>query len=212
MTGAAAIVVLAGALLAVPSGNAALARAEVLRVDAAGTREERASAVRRRRPMAWSRTAGRAGDGDDPVHVARTLDLLAACLVGGMGMAPALGAVAPLAPPALAEGLTRVADLLALGAPPEAAWSEVERLPGLAELARTARRSARSGSPPAPAITELATETRESAQHARTARTERAGVVIAGPLGLCFVPAFVVLGMLPVVIGLAGPILAGLGR
>ena len=39
-----------------------------------------------------------------------------------------------------------------------------------------------------------------------TAAAERAGVLIAGPLGLCFLPAFVCLGVVPVVAGLAGDV------
>ncbi|MGZ4553670.1 MAG: type II secretion system F family protein, partial [Mycobacteriaceae bacterium] len=31
----------------------------------------------------------------------------------------------------------------------------------------------------------------------------------AGPLGLCFLPAFMCLGVAPVVLGLAGPLLHG---
>ncbi len=38
----------------------------------------------------------------------------------------------------------------------------------------------------------------------------RAGVLIAGPLGLCFLPAFVLLGVVPVVAGLAGEVFGGL--
>ncbi len=38
---------------------------------------------------------------------------------------------------------------------------------------------------------------------------ERAGVLIAGPLGLCFLPAFLCLGIVPVVLGLAGRLLGG---
>ena len=39
------------------------------------------------------------------------------------------------------------------------------------------------------------------------ARAERAGVLVTGPLGLCFLPAFLALGIVPVVVGLAGPLL-----
>ena len=39
-------------------------------------------------------------------------------------------------------------------------------------------------------------------------RAQRAAVLITGPLGLCFLPAFLVLGIAPVVIGLAGEALA----
>jgi hypothetical protein len=39
------------------------------------------------------------------------------------------------------------------------------------------------------------------------ATAERAAVLIAGPLGLCFLPAFVCLGIVPVVAALAGDLL-----
>jgi hypothetical protein len=36
----------------------------------------------------------------------------------------------------------------------------------------------------------------------------RVGVLVVAPLGLAFLPAFVLLGIVPVVIGLAAPLLA----
>ena len=53
----------------------------------------------------------------------------------------------------------------------------------------------------------LADQCRHDAAHAAAAAAERAGVLIAGPLGLCFLPAFVCLGIAPVVAGLAGEVL-----
>lgn len=38
----------------------------------------------------------------------------------------------------------------------------------------------------------------------------RVGVLAVAPLGLCFLPAFVLLGIVPVVVGLAGPLFATL--
>ena len=38
--------------------------------------------------------------------------------------------------------------------------------------------------------------------------SQRAAVLITAPLGLCFLPAFLVLGIAPVVIGLAGQALS----
>ncbi|MFE3028477.1 type II secretion system F family protein, partial [Nocardia tengchongensis] len=46
-------------------------------------------------------------------------------------------------------------------------------------------------------------------EDAAAARAERAGVLIGGPLGLCFLPAFLCLGIVPVVLGLAGRVLDG---
>jgi hypothetical protein len=39
------------------------------------------------------------------------------------------------------------------------------------------------------------------------AAAERAAILIAGPLGLCYLPAFVCLGIVPVVAGLAVDVL-----
>ncbi|MGW5387615.1 type II secretion system F family protein [Nocardia sp. NPDC003963] len=149
----------------------------------------------------------------DPVAIATLFDLLGACLRAGLPPATALRAVAPAAPGALADRLLRVADLLALGADAAVAWAPAESgAPGAAEfdaLARLARRSARSGASLAAAIGELAGERRTQVEEEATARAERAGVLIGGPLGLCFLPAFICLGIVPVIIGLAGRVLGG---
>jgi len=55
----------------------------------------------------------------------------------------------------------------------------------------------------------LADSERASAEDAAAAEAERAGVLVSGPLGLCFLPAFVCLGIVPVVIGLASTVLGG---
>jgi pilus assembly protein TadC len=73
-------------------------------------------------------------------------------------------------------------------------------------LLRLARRSASSGTALAQGVAELADEIRTAAGHQAAASAERASVLIAGPLGLCFLPAFVCLGIIPTVAGLAGDV------
>lgn len=150
--------------------------------------------------------------GPDPLAVASCLDVLAVCLAAGMAVSSAAAAAAPSAPPTLARVLRRAADLLALGADPAVAWSIPSGPQGAVDpqidgLLRLARRSASSGVALAGGVAELAEESRHDAAHAATAAAERAGVLIAGPLGLCFLPAFVCLGIVPVVAGLAGQVL-----
>lgn len=155
----------------------------------------------------------RAVRGPDPLAVASSLDVLAVCLASGMAVSTAAAATAPSAPPPLARVLRRAADLLALGADPAVAWSAPPDLPpGCLDpqtdaLLRLARRSAASGVALGEAVTELAVQCRQDAGHTAAAAAERAGVLIAGPLGLCFLPAFVCLGIVPVVAGLAGDLL-----
>jgi len=151
--------------------------------------------------------------GPDPLGVASSLDVLAVCLGAGMAVSTAAAATAASAPPKLGAVLRRAADLLALGSDPGVAWSiSPELAPDSVDtqidsLLRLARRSASSGAALADGVAELADQSRHDAAQAATAAAERAGVLIAGPLGLCFLPAFVCLGIVPVVAGLAGDVL-----
>jgi pilus assembly protein TadC len=164
-------------------------------------------------PARAHRQRPRAAHGPDPLAVASSLDVLAACLAAGMAVSTAAAATAASAPPKLARVLRRAADLLALGADPAVAWSmspdlRVDAADAQTDaLLRLARRSASSGAALADGVEELADQSRHDAAHAATAAAERAGVLIAGPLGLCFLPAFVCLGIVPVVAGLAGDVL-----
>jgi Flp pilus assembly protein TadB len=139
----------------------------------------------------------------DPLRLAGGWDLLAACLRSGLPVPHAVRAVAEYLPGEAAEQLRTIADRLALGADPQTAW-EVEDTSPVYKLARAARRSAHSGAGLASVATSIAEEVRAGAQDLAVARGPRAGVLITGPLGLCFLPAFLALGVVPVVIGLAG--------
>jgi pilus assembly protein TadC len=151
--------------------------------------------------------------GSDPLAIASSLDVLAVCLGAGMAVSSAAAATAVWAPPKLGAVLRRAADLLALGADPDTAWSTPPDLRAgsvdsqIDSFLRLARRSASSGAALAERVAELADQTRHDATHAAAAAAGRAGVLIAGPLGLCFLPAFVCLGLVPVVAGLAGDVL-----
>jgi pilus assembly protein TadC len=168
--------------------------------------------MRRRIGLVSARIApvrSRAGRGD-PLAVASALDVFAVCLCAGMSVAAAAAATAPSAPEELGGVLRRAADMLALGADPDSAWSPPadSAAEGGDALARLARRSASSGSALAQGVSELAEQSRQNAAHAAAAAAERASVLIAGPLGLCFLPAFICLGIVPVVAGLAGDVFA----
>ncbi|MGC4933436.1 type II secretion system F family protein [Gordonia sp. DT30] len=161
---------------------------------------------------------------DDPFAVAAALDLLAVCLRAGLPVVAAIRVAAPSAPPSLARPMTAAAELLELGADAERAWASASSDLGsrrrfgkarpdtgcFADLAMLARRSARAGSALAGGVDELAEHVRRSAHDDALARAERAGVMVSGPLGLCFLPAFICLGIVPVVIGLAAQTLGGL--
>jgi hypothetical protein len=142
----------------------------------------------------------------DPFRLAVTWELFAAALRAGLPVPVAIHAVVHDLPGPPGTALRATADLLALGADPVQAWDPALTCPATAPLARAARRSARSGTALAGAATALADEVRAETGAAAEARAQRAAVLISGPLTLCFLPAFVCLGIVPVVAGLAAGI------
>jgi pilus assembly protein TadC len=137
------------------------------------------------------------------------LDLLGACLAGGASPVAAATAVAGAVGGPLGERLTRASSALAVGAPPDEAWALLA--PGtddpLAPVARALARAARTGAPVASAVARVAAETRAAARTRSELAARRAGVLAVAPLGLCFLPSFLLLGVVPVVVGLVGPLL-----
>ena len=144
--------------------------------------------------------AGRNADRD----LAVALDLAAAALRCGQPVGTALELAAPAAGGARRDRLLLVAGLLRLGADPDEAWRVVAADGALAPVARAAERSATSGIRLARGLETAADDLRAQLRAVAQARAHRVGVLMAGPLGLCFLPAFVCLGVAPVVIGLAG--------
>ncbi|MEU8614146.1 secretion system protein, partial [Actinoplanes sp. NPDC048791] len=57
------------------------------------------------------------------------------------------------------------------------------------------------------ALTRLADDLRGDRSVAVEAAAHRAGVLIVLPLGLCFLPAFVLAGLVPVVVAVLGDVL-----
>jgi pilus assembly protein TadC len=152
----------------------------------------------------WRRRAGPSAE--DP-RLALSAELLAACLAAGAGPVAAAAAVGGSLDGPLGEGLRRAASELRLGGDPAAVWGRLGSLPGARALARQLELADTTGIPAVDAVSRAAAERRgHRARHAQ-ARIRRAGVYITGPLGLCFLPAFLLLGVAPVVIGLARTLL-----
>lgn len=139
------------------------------------------------------------------------LDLLAACLAGGAPLASAASAVAGALPGPAGRRAAAVAAALGVGCPPADAWQALagsDPADPLAPAARALARAADGGAPVAAAVARLAAEARLDARARGEQAAHRVGVLAVAPLGLCFLPAFVLLGIVPVVVGLAAPLLA----
>lgn len=134
-------------------------------------------------------------------------DLLAVALRGGAPVDRASAAVAEALSGPLGDRLARVGRVLALGGTPAEAWAQLAPVAGADRLVRAAVRSAEHGSALAAALTRLADDLRADRAIALDAAARRAAVLIVLPLGLCFLPAFVLAGLLPVIIAVLGDVL-----
>jgi tight adherence protein B len=64
------------------------------------------------------------------------------------------------------------------------------------------------GAAPAVALAQAADAARQERRRRGEAAAREVAVSVVGPLGLCFLPAFVLLGIVPAVLGALGPVLA----
>lgn len=155
------------------------------------------------------RFAARPKDDDhDGAALAGGWELLGVCLEVGLPVPVAVQAAAERLTGRAGAELRRVAGLLELGADPAQAWRDADTVPALSPFGRAARRSAATGAALAQVARAEAVRLRAELVDTAQTRAQRAAVLITAPLGLCFLPAFVVLGIAPVVIGLAGDALA----
>ncbi|MEV8036703.1 type II secretion system F family protein [Streptomyces sp. NPDC086182] len=138
-------------------------------------------------------------------------DLVAACIAAGASPVTAAQAVGEALGGPVGERLARGAAEVRLGGEPGDAWRRLASIPGAQGLARLLERAGESGVPAAVPVGRIAAEARAEWGRAATARARRAAVMVTAPVGLCFLPAFLAIGVLPVVIGLAGGLLRGGG-
>ena len=157
----------------------------------------------RRRTPAVVREARRQAIADLPLGA----DLLAAALRTGAPVDRAAAAVADALGGPLGERLGRTARSLRLGGGAGEAWAHLSDVPGADRLITAAVRSSASGGALAGALTRLADDLRADRTVAAEAAARRAGVLIVLPLGLCFLPAFLLAGLVPVVVAVLGDVL-----
>jgi Flp pilus assembly protein TadB len=134
-------------------------------------------------------------------------DLLAAALRGGTAVDGSIGAVAEALGGPLGDRLQRTARSLRLGAEPAEAWGHLIGVPQAERMVAAAVRSSASGGALAGALERLAGDLRADRKVAIEAAAQRAGVLIVLPLGLCFLPAFLLTGLMPTVVAILGDVL-----
>jgi len=149
--------------------------------------------------QALSRSAVPAAD------VAGVIELLALTLRGGAGLVEAMEAVADRVGGPLGMHLQTVAAAGRWGVEDADAWASVPS--AWQPAARALRMANRAGVPPADALVGAADEVRRAEQQRLEVATARLGVRIVLPLGLVFLPAFILTTVVPVVLALAKQVL-----
>ncbi len=141
-------------------------------------------------------------------QLAEVCDLLAATLASGAAVPDAIAAVGRACASPANEELARVLAALRLGAAAAQAWQDAQVAPEFARLQRAFERSAVSGAPLADVLTAVARDERRRRRAAVEVAARSAGVRAVGPLAACFLPAFILLGVVPVVASMAVQVFA----
>lgn len=135
-------------------------------------------------------------------------DLMAAILASGAPMRFALVAAGEAIGEPTAGAIRPVVAAIDLGADPTTAWSTVADVPALEPIAAAVIRSAESGAPMSTVLSRIAEDMRRARQSAVEIAARAAGVRAVAPLAACFLPAFLLTGVVPVVASLAGELLS----
>ncbi|TVU58610.1 type II secretion system F family protein [Paenarthrobacter nitroguajacolicus] len=157
-----------------------------------------------------SRRPGVAVEVREPLHLpdglrdtAMMLELMASMLDAGAGIGRALELIARCAAPPISQSLRPVVAALAIGVDWETAWraptkhaTEVVRLKDALAFA------ALTGAPSAAILYAQAARERREQFRAAEKRAAALGVKLVVPLGLCSLPAFICLGIVPVLIAM----------
>jgi pilus assembly protein TadC len=128
--------------------------------------------------------------------------LLAAALATGGDVGEAVGLVCDAYPGPASDALSTVPARLALGVDPAGAWQPALDDPRLAPLGRAMVRARRSGASVTHEIARLADELAQRSRFRVEERARAVGVKAAVPLGLCLIPSFVLIGVVPLVVSL----------
>ncbi|WP_243395179.1 type II secretion system F family protein [Nocardioides currus] len=147
-------------------------------------------------------TARRREREDVARELPHVVDLLSSALRSGAAPAAALAAVAAACPGPTAERLGSALARLRMGVDPLLVWSTLADDEALASLGRTLARAESSGSSVADAVERLADDLERAALAEVEDRARAVGVKAAVPLGLCLLPAFLLIGIVPTVAGL----------
>lgn len=138
--------------------------------------------------------------GTEVALVPEAMELLALALQGGGSLAHAAAVVGQSLPPATGAALVEVSRALRAGVDPGQAWGSAGEEWDAAR--RAVELAAVAGVAPGPALRAGAADLRREAVGEVEVATARLGVRLVLPLGLTFLPAFVLTTVVPLVLAL----------
>lgn len=127
------------------------------------------------------------------------LSALGGSLKAGLPLLPALANVASLLTSSLKSDIEKVYSLLLLGAEPKQAWGVLVDDPQLGSCARAIARAQLEGRSLAVVVDRMITEVFENSLTRSKERVKSLSVKLALPIGLCFLPSFLIGGIGPVI-------------
>lgn len=135
-------------------------------------------------------------------------ELLAVSLEAGAPPRATLALVAEACGGAVGEELDRVSRRIALGVDERQAWESLGEVPGYRGVARDLSRAVGHGTGLADLLRRHASDARANAAAAAQARARTASVHSVVPLMVCFLPAFLLLGVVPMLVSVIGGMVA----
>ncbi|QJW38623.1 secretion system protein [Cellulosimicrobium protaetiae] len=148
---------------------------------------------------------GRRDRAEPVVETGVLLELLAAAVRAGAALPRVLDVVGSCVGGREGAGLRAAGAALLLGSSWDAAWAGAP--PRLEVVQRALRPAWLHGAAPAPALRAAAQASRQDRTAAAKAAAARLAVHLVLPLGACFLPAFVLVGLVPVLVSLGSGLL-----
>lgn len=145
----------------------------------------------------WPSRAARAREESLRASVPQVCELLAVCLEAGRPPRGALRVVARVLDGPASEELTAVLQRIELGVDEVDAWATLSAVPGYREVGRDLARAVRSGLGLTGVLRQHAVDARKESAARALVHARGAGVRSVVPLMLCFLPAFLLLGVVP---------------
>jgi pilus assembly protein TadC len=175
-------------------------------VDRSALRRTALLTARERRSPHPKPAAARGGAGGGVLEVPVLVELLAAAVRAGAGVPRALSATGSAVGGEDGSALVRAAEALRLGAEWDAAWRDA---PARLDVVKRSLRGAWvDGAAPTEALRAAGAEHAHERRAAARSAAARLAVRLVLPLGACFLPAFVLVGLVPVLLALGVDLLS----